>query len=138
MRAVIRSPFLQKHAARLALVAMLLLAALPTLGRLAQHVGENDSTGWVAMCTSMGLKYVDIAPAAHDHGSKPAPAHPHDGMDCDYCPLLAHGTLLSAAPMLLQPLVPAMRVSWSWTQRPGGVEPILSANPRGPPSLLEG
>lgn len=70
--------------ARLALVAMLLLACVPTFGRLATAV--SDDSGWSAVCTMSGLKYVDLS--STDTG--PAP-HKPGGMnadDCAYCPLL--------------------------------------------------
>lgn len=78
---------------RLALLAMLLLALLPTAGRLLQPVAQDMPSGLGAICTTAGLKYVDLAlfgatnpqhGDAHDRS-----AHGHDGFNCDYCPLLA-------------------------------------------------
>lgn len=65
--------------ARLALVAMLLLASLPTAGRLV--ASAQAEPGWAALCTSRGMQWVRPG----DHGS---PAVAHDGDDCAYCPLL--------------------------------------------------
>lgn len=56
--------------ARLALVAALLLAAVPTLGRLAPQVmwlAHGAHAELVALCTADGLRYVEIGADAH-HG----------------------------------------------------------------------
>lgn len=71
--------------ARLALVAMLLLACLPTLGRLASPSADGDgSSVWAALCTMTGLKYVEVPNA----DPAPQPHKPLHGEDCAYCPLL--------------------------------------------------
>lgn len=78
---------------RLALLAMLLLALLPTAGRLLQPVAQDMPGGLGAICTTAGLKYVDLAlfgAADTQHGdAHDRSAHGHDGFDCEYCPLLA-------------------------------------------------
>lgn len=51
--------------ARLALVAALLLAAVPTLGRLApqlSQVVDAAHQSLVALCTTQGLRYVSVTP----------------------------------------------------------------------------
>ena len=70
--------------ARLALAAMLLLALLPTFGRLASAAAP--SADWTAVCTMTGLKYV----ALDTDDGVPAP-QPAGGIEqhCAYCPLLA-------------------------------------------------
>lgn len=71
--------------ASLALVAMLLLACLPTLGRLAAPSADGDgSSVWAALCTMTGLKYVEVPNA----DPAPQPHKPLHGEDCAYCPLL--------------------------------------------------
>ncbi len=71
--------------ARLALVAMLLLACLPTLGRLTTPSAAGEgSPVWAALCTMTGLKYVEV-PASDP---APQPHKPLHGEDCAYCPLL--------------------------------------------------
>ena len=77
IRAVRRFRF-HSAMARLALLAMLLLASLPTAGRWV--AATQAETGWTALCTSGGMQWV----RAGDHGS---PVVAHDG-DCAYCPLL--------------------------------------------------
>ncbi len=88
-----RNAAFHKSMARLALVAMLLLAVLPTVGRLAQPPAAGMRAGLEAMCTSAGLRLVDpttMPHAGHHGGGGPdVPAHPHEGPDCAYCPLLA-------------------------------------------------
>lgn len=101
--------------ARLALVAALLLAAVPTLGRLAPQLSQAVHAahqGLLALCTTQGLRYVSLAPRAgadavsghgvshgaghgghpgaahHSHGGDGAPPHDHGAPDCAYCPLL--------------------------------------------------
>ncbi|MGN6113612.1 MAG: DUF2946 family protein, partial [Luteimonas sp.] len=68
--------------ARLALLAVLLLALVPTLGRLAQAraAGAGAAPSWAALCTARGLQAV--LPPASAHGTAPgngeAPApRPH-------------------------------------------------------------
>jgi len=115
--------------ARLALVAALLLAAVPTLGRLAPQAAQlahATHAQLVALCTADGLRYVDPATqhAAGRHaggqhavdqhavnqqaiagqqdghpGAPPGEPHDHGAPDCAYCPLLL--SLLAAAAWLL-------------------------------------
>lgn len=102
---MLRSRALNRFMARLALVAMLLLLALPTMGRLAERNDGVDSA-LAAICTLGGLKYVGL-----DHwraGSAlqaPAPAKTDPaGMDCAYCLLLGSvavfAVLLGLLPLL--------------------------------------
>lgn len=72
--------------ARLALVAMLLLALVPTFGRLAAGTSSPPEAGWAALCTMTGLKYVALGA---EEGA-PAQPKPVGGIDehCAYCPLL--------------------------------------------------
>jgi hypothetical protein len=95
--------------ARLALVAMLLLATLPTFGRLLATRADTAASAWTALCTASGLQYVGLelaggersAPGvSHDAGiGVPAPSG-HSDPDCAYCPLLA-GLALVVACMAL-------------------------------------
>jgi hypothetical protein len=91
--------------ARLALVAMLLLATLPTFGRLLATRADTAASAWTALCTASGLQYVGLelaggersAPGvSHDAGiGVPAPSG-HSDPDCAYCPLLASFALAIA------------------------------------------
>jgi len=86
--------------ARLALLAALLLATVPTLGRL---LGEAHASPH-AMAMPMAMAPMDHAMATMAHGARgvshepaqggaPHAGHDHEG-DCAYCPLL--GSVLTA------------------------------------------
>lgn len=112
--------------ARLALLAMLLLAALPSAGRLAASL-QRDS-GWSGLCTSAGLTWVR---GGHPHG---APAMAHDGDDCGYCPLL-HALDAPHEPPAFAARSPARIVSVAGSpasQRPR-IVPLSGLGARGPP-----
>lgn len=82
---------------------MLLLATLPTIGRLVQSNPGMQRT-LAAICTVQGMKFIDLG-ARSDLASpaKPMPDPvPHRGMDCDYCPILS-ATLAAVAIVLLLP-----------------------------------
>jgi hypothetical protein len=129
--------------ARLALVAMLLLATLPTLGRLqgarADSAGATARSAWAAMCTTAGLRDVALPATGHpatagDHGG--TPTGPAQGGDCAYCPLLAAvvAALVLVAFFLPQRLPPCLctwrRAAARTTLHPCGL------GARGPPLAL--
>ncbi|GAB1407259.1 hypothetical protein MASR1M8_11780 [Thermomonas brevis] len=94
MRGMARSRF-HRHASRIALLAMLLLAVLPTLGRLLQPPAQSEPL-LVAMCTTLGLETRALPSLLT--GSEQAPATPdHAGEDCAYCPLLSTLAFVAAA-----------------------------------------
>lgn len=89
----------------LALAAILLLALLPTFGRLAQAGQGVTTEAWTQLCTLSGMKLVKLPPVAmhaagHAAAPMPSPDHGGMGMDCDYCPLLSMLTLAVAALVL--------------------------------------
>ena len=128
-----RNPAFQRRMTLLAIAAMLLLALLPTAGRLLAARSHAFDGAWAQMCTMSGLKLVKIAP---DGPSNPAvPRHDGDaGMaDCPYCPLANAIVALVLWVVLVLPL-PALR-SWS---RPWALPSIARRHPcglgsRGPP-----
>lgn len=95
--------------ARLALLAMLALALLPGIGRIAQSRDDIGAAGTVnallgAVCTTEGLVY-DARLAAtealdfalENRADAPAPAPPpHADHDCDYCALTSATAVPSA------------------------------------------
>ena len=83
-----------------ALLAVLLLATLPTLGRLQGAPMAEMHAAQVALCTAGGLQsvQVDLLPS-HDATTPVAPEH-HQHDDCAYCPLLAGLAQLSVMPVL--------------------------------------
>lgn len=85
-------PALQRTMNQLALVAMLLLLALPTVGRVLNAASPDAGGVWAQMCTMAGLKLVKIAPGDATPLDPPAPKSPAGSMlageDCAYCPIL--------------------------------------------------
>jgi hypothetical protein len=91
--------------ARLALVAMLLLATLPTFGRLLATRADTAVSAWTALCTAGGLQHVGLEFAGAERSAPgvsqdagigvPAPSG-HSDPDCAYCPLLASFALAVA------------------------------------------
>ena len=92
----------QRSMARLALLAMLALALLPGIGRLAQYTGTSTAStdsapGQLlgAICTTQGLAYdpavaaVEAIGFALDDQGRGAPSPPHPDSDCDYCAVTA-------------------------------------------------
>jgi hypothetical protein len=125
-----RSRALQKAMARFALLAVLLLALVPTFGRLAQAAGHDplDARGTVAMCTARGLERVP------DPGH-PEPAPHHDNGDCAYCPLL--GSAVPPAPQVALAAAPAPAPALctpSSSARVGAQHPC-GLGSRGPPRV---
>lgn len=95
-------------------------AAMPGMGDMS---GMADMPGMVHMAAMPGTPDMPGDPAQH--------------MDqCGYCVMLAHTPLLSGAVvalLLAAPLpavAPVARTSVAWH-----AQPVLSANPRGPPSI---
>ena len=129
-----RNPAFQRRMTSLALVAMLLLALLPTVGRL-QSARDGGSSGtWTQMCTMSGLKLVKTAP---DGSSNPAIPRHGGGVgasDCPYCPLATAIVALVVWAALALPM-PALRawpqrraVRWTVRRHPCGL------GSRGPPA----
>ncbi len=97
----IRSRRLQSWMTRLALAAILLLAAVPTVGRWMEAGRGIPAVAGMAICTSEGL--------ARSTGTRlfqrdPIPAGTVPGEECAYCPLLASATPVVPATLLLLPL----------------------------------
>lgn len=115
----------QRLVAWLAIVAMWLLVAAPTISRTLPATDAWPELG--AWCTGHGLD-------EHHPSTPDAPALHADA--CGYCALLGHSPLLTGAvlatPVAFVPpaLAPIHEASWHW--RP---LPLLSANPRGPPRV---
>ncbi|MFL6591142.1 MAG: DUF2946 family protein [Luteimonas sp.] len=100
-----RRRHLHRPFASLALIAMLLLSVLPTVGRLAGEGALAAAHGHAAAAAAHGSGVDHMAHMAHavhaDHGrpSMPPVPPPHDGHgshDCPYCPLL---TGLASSPV---------------------------------------
>lgn len=106
--------------ARLALVAMLLVAFAPAVSQvlIKQHQAPHPAMQVVEMCTTFGLQTQLVATlfanmGDHDHAGASMPQqHADDGALCDYCnmvmplPLLL---LLLCGLLTLSPVAPAFR-----------------------------
>lgn len=122
----------------LALAAILLLALLPTFGRLTQAAQGAASDTWTQVCTVAGMKLVKLSLAA-SQSEAPAPAPKGDGMgaDCPYCPLL--GTFIAAvvsvvlALLAFAPVVVSLRRGY----RPRAWLHLSGLGSRGPPVVSE-
>ena len=124
----------QRTLSRLALVAALLLATLPTLGRFAMPA-QAHAHAHLTMASqpmAMGHAAMPTVPAGNPQPVPPRHAH---GLDCAYCALLA-GVIPSA---VLSPIVgaaPAMRPG----ARPRASMPVAAMaagglGARGPPRV---
>lgn len=137
MRAVIRSRPFHTGMLRLAFAAILLLAFVPTLGRLA---GAQAQGGWdragaylTAICTVAGLKYVQLP--AGDAGAADTPSG-HPGADCDYCPLLASLLLLGWWLLAFPSPWPTRSTPRRGAQAHGRRRHPCGLGSRGPPRML--
>lgn len=101
-----RPPATTRVLARLALLAMLLLALAPALSRVLGSGDPQRLDGWSQLCTSLGLQWRSSAGSSTDHGLPGQPGSVHDG-DCDYCPLAGSLPLpLRAAGLWPAPALP--------------------------------
>ena len=100
--------------ARLALIAVLLMALSPVISRWIASSSTQWLPGLVELCTVQGLKLVDVSGFGRDPAKSPPPGHAMQA-DCAYCPLLADAALLLAAallfPQVLASALPARAAS---------------------------
>ncbi|ULU23876.1 DUF2946 domain-containing protein [Dyella terrae] len=135
-KGLIRRRTSRRFVAWLALAAMWLLVAAPTVSRVLPALVSVDAGAW---CANHGDDHADMAGMPMP-GMPDMPSDPSLHMDqCGYCAMLAHTPLLSGgvvALLLAAPLpavTPDMRAMAPWH-----AQPLLSANPRGPPFVLLG
>ncbi len=122
--------------ARLALVAVLLMAFAPAVSRWMKGDTLEFLPGLTEICATGGLKSVDVSKWFGGAEKAPAPQHAGMGADCAYCPLLAGTALLLLALTVLFPLLRAPlgeRVSFP-PLRASSLFPGLGS--RGPPLAL--
>ncbi|MEN5118183.1 DUF2946 family protein [Luteimonas sp. TWI662] len=117
----------------LSLTATLLLALLPSVGRLAAAHHEAPRTVLMELCTTGSDKLVSMVdPFALLETPPPAPMDHGDMPDCAYCPLLATTLIAvlwlawSLAPPIASPL-PILRTRRVLARHPCGL------GSRGPP-----
>jgi len=110
MRSVIRSRPLQTFMARLAWLAIALMLCAPLLSRALQAQGPP---ALAELCTSAGLKRIDLGllNMSASHSAAPAAADSSHGADaaCDYCLLAIRLLPLLALILALLPLQRTMR-----------------------------
>ena len=99
-----RALHFQRPMARLALIAVLLMALSPAVSRWVASGATQLLPGLVELCTMQGLKWVDVSGFGGDAAKSPSPNHAMQA-DCAYCPLLAGTALLLLAAVLLFPQV---------------------------------
>ena len=109
-----RALHFQRPMARLALIAVLLMALSPVISRWIASSSTQWLPGLVELCTVQGLKLVDVSGFGGDPAKSPPPGHAMQA-DCAYCPLLADAALLLAAallfPQVLASALPARAAS---------------------------
>ena len=115
----------RKFFAWLGLLAMWLTIAMPAISRnLPSGHGSLDLGAW---CTGHGL-------SDHHPSAPSAPDSPTD--KCSYCSLLCHSPLVVAhADLALPSLFLSSQAPVAATVPSGPPPRLLSAHPRGPPSL---
>lgn len=139
-----RYPALQRTHAWLALTATLLLALMPSLGRLMGHAAATGAgLRTAAPHSTHAMHRMDVASdthaAARTHGSRTsrAPATPHRGhgsVDCDYCLLVAPAP---PAPLGLAgpaPLAGGMSAANRRAQLTTQRAPVPTLGSQGPPA----
>ena len=89
----------QEWAGRLALVALLMLAVVPSAGRLVHAATDAGRVHIHGLAMQAHAGHVQASPAGGNDEATPRPA-PGDA-DCDYCPLLA--SLLPVGQVALVP-----------------------------------
>ena len=132
---ILRSRHFHTWMARLALAAILLVSAMPTVSRWLESSAQRLPDVVLAMCSVDGL-VMKPASLLDDAGKAPAPTGAMPDAYCAYCPLLASLTpVLLALAILLPPLRRALL--------PARSSPVVPAPPllrglgaRGPPILL--
>jgi hypothetical protein len=142
-----RRRHLHRPIASLALVAMLLLSILPTLGRLAGEGTAPAVHAGTVLADALGsgpasmVHMSHLAHATHAaHGRPSAPAAPpsHDGHgshDCPYCPLLAGLAFSPVPPGMPSSPGAARTVAWFRTADLPIVLRTSSLGSRGPPAM---
>ncbi|HET6435033.1 MAG TPA: hypothetical protein VFG18_04940 [Xanthomonadaceae bacterium] len=141
-------PVRSRAFAWLALVAMLLLAAVPSLGRLA-GAQSPSAPGTVPWSHAMHATQA-IAPAGHGmhHAAAVQPGHRsdalqspgkapsengHAGHDCAYCPLLSGLNLTASVPWLPRARLPHAPWAVRAAANPPLAAPVPALGGQGPP-----
>ena len=115
----------------LAFLAVLLMTAMPTIGRIVASVAPQATPVLMEMCTTAGRSLVDVSPFI----APEAPARPMQAMAeaCDYCTLLPplQLVLLVLCAQLLRP--PPHRRARSYRIVPRAVRNLRGLGSQAPP-----
>lgn len=103
---MIRSPATTRRMAWLALVAVVLMAVVPTVSRITASLASHAGPVLMELCTTAGRVMVDVSPFIGEQ--KQAHAMADMGHACDYCALLPPLQLLLLALLVLL-LRPSLR-----------------------------
>ena len=133
---MIRSRHFRFWIARLALVAMLLLALAPTMSRWLESGTQRLPEALAAMCTSTGISWLQPRSLLETGQEAPLPAAPMQDEYCGYCPLLASVVPLLLAIVLLLPILPSARLRGGHAPPQRGVTLLRGLGARGPPIQL--
>ncbi len=147
----LRSPRFLHWMTRLALAAILLLAAMPSVSRWVASLAAVPQGMAMTIAVDDGGMAMDAdamsaMPGHHAHGHASGPDRQapmpmgggtHDGDVCAYCPLLASllPGLLALA-VLLPLLWRARAPAWTSAPRRHALPPLRGLGARGPPILL--
>ena len=134
---MLRNRTFQQALSRLAFIAVLLMAFAPVVSRWTKgDTLQQLMPGLTEICTTVGLKSVDVSAWLGDISKVPAPDHSGMGADCAYCTLLDGTALLLLTLALLFPraLANLVHASLPLSFRSSSVFPGLGS--RGPPLAL--
>jgi hypothetical protein len=128
--------------ARLALLAALLLAVVPTVGRLLGTSAPVSAPHSIAMQMPMAMGHgmhdamARTADASHPSAPTPSPhsGHDHDG-DCAYCPLLGAMLATQALALDLPPAAAPRQPVQRAPATPRFAQPRSTLGSRGPPQV---
>lgn len=73
---------------RLALLAVLLMALVPSVSRMMARADTQVLEGWVELCTTSGLKWFDTGKQSESGKTSPAKHDAWMGENCAYCRLV--------------------------------------------------
>lgn len=85
---VIRTAAFLRPMTRLALLAVVLMAVMPSVGRLMASASTQVIAGWSELCTATGLQWVDTSKKSDTDTSAPGSGSASMGADCGYCRLV--------------------------------------------------
>lgn len=122
--------------ARLALLAVLLLAFAPSVSRVLASVSTPSLGGWMEMCTTAGLKWVDTSEQSLVKKSPLPDGGMPIGADCAYCLLAASLPIILLFLNLVFPRLRAGKIALPYAPRRRMVVNRRGLGGQGPPILL--